>query len=405
MVPIVYSYIAYNENKEIVRGKLAARNEDHATEILGYAGYQIVNLKKTTTAPSLDKYFQTLTKVKPTEVILFYRQMALLVESGLNIVKALELLEVQNTKPSFKKVLSEVISDVRAGSQLSTAMAKHHSTFPQIHCQSLKVGEQTGSLEVTLRQMADYMEKQVNSGKGVKNAMTLPIITLIVAVVVVAILVTFVLPTFSSLYESLGAKLPLITRLMLDMGNLLRSIGGYLLGGLALIGITAFAYIKTPQGGYQWDSLTLKFPVVGHINHLNELARVCRTISTLFKAGLSLTEIMPLVIQNSTNKVVIECLKSIRDDMLGGEGLSRPMSKHPIFLPMMIQMVRVGEETGNLDSTLQSVAQSYEAESEDRTKALIAMIQPVMTIFIGLVVGVMALSMMSAMYSIYGQGI
>jgi type IV pilus assembly protein PilC len=143
--------------------------------------------------------------------------------------------------------------------------------------------------------------------------------------------------------------------------------------------------------------------VVGRINHLNELARLCRGISVLYKAGSSLTEILPLMIQSSSNKVMSKALIEIRDDMLGGEGLSRPMGKHPVFLPMLVQMVRVGEETGNLDNTLLSVAQNYEAEAEDKTKALIGMIQPLMTIVIGLVVGVMALSLVSAMYSMYGQ--
>jgi type IV pilus assembly protein PilC len=136
---------------------------------------------------------------------------------------------------------------------------------------------------------------------------------------------------------------------------------------------------------------------------LNELARLSRSISILFKAGLPLTEVLPLVIQSSGNKVIAESLVQVRDEMLGGEGLSHPMAKHSIFLPMMVQMVRVGEETGSLDNTLLSVAQSYETEAQDRTKAMIGMIQPVMTIVIGLVVGLLALSLVSAMYSMFGQ--
>jgi type IV pilus assembly protein PilC len=147
----------------------------------------------------------------------------------------------------------------------------------------------------------------------------------------------------------------------------------------------------------------LKFPVVGRINHLNELSKISRSISILFKSGLPLTEILPLVISGSSNKYMAKALKSIRDDMMDGEGLSHPMAKHPVFLPIMVQMVRVGEETGNLDNTLLAVAQNYETEAEDKTRAFIGMIQPAMTIIIGLVVGLMALSMVSAMYSMYGQ--
>ncbi|MBP1706407.1 MAG: putative pilin biosis protein [Chloroflexi bacterium] len=404
MINIVYSYVAYNENKEIVKGRLEAKSEEQAAHLLDFAGYQLINLKEIASFPSLNKLLQRLTPIKGTDIILFYRQMALLIESGLNIVTSIELLEEQSTNRVFKKVLGEVIGDIRAGSQLSAALGKHSHIFTPIQCQSLKVGEQTGGLEDILRQIADHMEKQVNAKKGVKNAMTYPIIALIVAVIVIAIMVTFVLPAFTGLYSSMGVKLPLMTRIMLDLGGMLRSYGLYILMGGAILAVIGIAYIKTAGGRYQWDRVSLKFPLVGRINHLNELSRISRAIAVLFKAGLPLTEILPLVIQASSNKVMTEALLGIRDDMLGGEGLSRPMTKYSIFLPMMIQMVRVGEETGNLDNTLLSVALSYESEAEDRTKSLISMIQPVMTVIIGLVVGVMALSLVSAMYSMFGQG-
>ena len=405
MNAIVYTYVAYNENREIVKGKLEAHTEEQAANLLSVAGYQLINLRELAGNPTLDKLMLKLSPIKPTEIILFYRQMALLVESGLNIVTALELLENQAGNRIFKRVLAEIIADVRAGSQLSTALSKHPQIFSQIHCQSLKVGEQTGGLEVIFRQLADHTEKQVNSKKGVKNAMTYPIITMVIALVVVGILVTFVLPSFSNLYSTLGAKMPTLMVLMLDMGKNLREKGLLILGCLTLVIVAGLIYLKTPDGRFQWDKLSLKFPIVGRINQFNELAKICRTISILFKSGLPLTEILPLAISGCGNKLIIKALQSIRDDMLGGEGLSGPMSKHPVFLPMMVQMVKVGEETGNLDNTLLAVAQNYETEAEDKTRAFIGMIQPTMTIIIGLVVGLMALTMVSAMYSMYGQGI
>jgi type IV pilus assembly protein PilC len=404
VIEIDYSYVAYNENKELVKGKLEAKNEDHASQLLSYAGYQIINLKELAAFPTLDKLFLRFTPVKSNDVILFYRQLALLIDSGLNIVTSLELLQEQNTNRIFKKMVTDVIADIRSGSQLSAALSKHPHIFPPIHCQSLKVGEQTGGLEAILRQMADHMEKQANSGKSIKNAMTYPVIASIVAIVVMAVMVMFVLPTFNSLYSSLGVKVPFLTQLMLDFGKTLRGFGIYLLAVIGVFAVAVVAYLKTASGRYKWDQLSLRFPVIGRINHLSELAQVSRSISVLFKSGITLTEILPTVIQCTNNKVVSKALVTVRDEMLGGEGLSRPMSRHPVFLPMMVQMVRVGEETGSLDSTLLSVAQSYESEAEDKTKTMIGLIQPVMTIVIGLVVGVMALSMVTAMYSLYNQG-
>jgi type IV pilus assembly protein PilC len=402
VIQIVYAYVAYNESREIVKGKLEAKNEEQAASLLNYAGYQLINLRLLNSFPTLEKLRERYARVKPNDIILFYRQIALLIESGLNMVTAIELLEAQCSNRLFKKVLIDVIDDIRGGSQLSVSLAKHPQIFLPIHCQSLKVGEQTGGMELILRQIADHMEKQVTAGKGIKNAMTYPVIAAVVALVVVAIMVVFVLPAFSSLYVSLGVKLPFLTRMMLSAGDYLRSYGIYVLVVLFMAVIAGLLYIKTTQGRYKWDNLALRFPVVGRINHLNELARICRSISVLYKAGSSLTEILPLVIQSTGNRVMIKALMEIRDDMLGGEGLSRPMSKHTVFLPMMVQMVKVGEETGNLDNTLVSVAQSYETEAEDKTRSLIGMIQPVMTVVIGLVVGVMALSLVSAMYSMYG---
>ena len=151
------------------------------------------------------------------------------------------------------------------------------------------------------------------------------------------------------------------------------------------------------------DKFMLRIPLLGHVTHLNELIRCCRSMSILFKAGLPLPEILSLVVESSNNRVIKQALSGVKKDMIQGQGISLPMSRNPVFLPMMVQMVKVGEETGNLDVTLLSVAQSYETEAEDKTRALIGMIQPAMTLGIGIVVAIIAISLISAMYSIYGQ--
>lgn len=162
-------------------------------------------------------------------------------------------------------------------------------------------------------------------------------------------------------------------------------------------------YVKTPNGSYKWDKFILKIPLIGKVKHLNELSRCCRSISILFTAGLPLTEILTLVTQGTNSKVMAEALNNVHQDMLKGEGLSGPMAKNPFFLPMIVRMVKVGEETGSLDTSLLAIANNYESEAEDKTKSMIALIQPVMTVVIAGVIGVIALSMVSAMYSVYGN--
>ncbi len=398
-----YQYIACSDSGTIVKGKLSAHSEEAISEMLSFAGYKLINLKPYIPFLSLGRLVSQLFPLKPADVILFFRQLALLLESGVNIVSALELLKEQISNRSLKQAVYDIISDLRSGNQLSTALSKHPTIFSQMACRTLSIGEQTGSLETMLRQIADYMEKELATSKGIKSALMYPMIAGVVTVVVVGILMFFVLPAFSELYSSLGAKLPAITQFMMDMSILLRDYALYILLVIMGIALGGLIYFRTAEGKYKMDTLMLRLPLIGRVKHISELARCCRSISLLFTAGLPLTEIMTLVIQQCNNRIMAQALYDVQQDMLKGEGLSQPMSKNPIFMPMMVQMVKVGEETGSLDASLLAVAQNYESEAENKTKSMIQLIQPVMTIIIAGVVGLMALSMVSAMYSMYGQ--
>ena len=401
---MVFQYVAYNEKGELVKGKLPATNEEAANDLLGYAGYQAISLKPHIPFLNFEKLTAGLSKVKPSDIILIYRQLAMLLESGIDIVASLELLQEQATNHSLKRVLEDVIADLRTGNQLSRALSKHPHVFSPIYCQLIGVGEQSGDLETVLKQVADYMEKEVTTTKETKNALMYPVITSVVTVVVIIVLVTFVLPQFGTMYSSLGAEMPAPAKLLIDFSTKLKEYWVYLMLGTLAVLVLAYSYIKTPKGRAKWDRLVLRLPVLGKVCHLSELSRLCRSMSLLFRTGLPLTEILPLLIQSSRNQALSEALGGVQQDMIKGEGISQPMTKSKLFLPMMVQMVRVGEETGNLDVTLLAVARSYEAEAEDKTRSLISLIQPAMTLIIGLVIAALALSLVSAMYSIYGQG-
>ncbi len=399
-----YKYLGYTEDKKVVKGTISASNAEIAMQLLAHSGNRVVSLKPVTTfIPDWEEIFPSLYKVKPNVIITFSRQLALLLESGTDIVTSIELLQSQTSNKTFKKVLGETVSDLRSGSRLSASLGKHPEIFPFVYRQLLGVGERTGVLEVVLKQIADYIEREVATAKAVKSSLRYPIIVAVVAVLVIGVLVTFVLPAFMDLYTSLGAELPPLTKMLMSLIEGLRKYSLYLLIATALIIITGLRYIKTPIGMYKWHILLLKLPLIGRVIHLNELARLCRSMSLLFRAGVPLPDIMQLVIQSSKNKVLAAALNNVQQDMLKGEGLSQPMAKNGIFMPMMVQMVKVGEETGNLDATLLSVAQSYETEAADKTQALVAFIQPAMTVAIAIVVAFIAVSLLSAMYSVYGQ--
>jgi type IV pilus assembly protein PilC len=398
-----FAYTAYTEDKKLVKGKVSATSEEAATELLSYGGYRVVRLKSVTTFLNKEKLLASLSTIKPQEIVMFSRQLALLLESGTDIVTSLDLLQSQIDNQTLGSIVGEVASDIRGGSPLSKALSKHPRAFSHMYYQAIAAGEQGGNLEVVLRQMADYMERSVVTQKQIKGALTYPVIVVVVAIAVVLLLVTFVFPTFAGLYSQFGFDLPLPTRILIGITNWSRDYGLYVLLGLLIAVAAIYIYIRTPDGRYRWDKMMLGLPVVGRIVHLAELARSCRTMSMLISIGLPLPEVLAMAINASNNKFVVENLTGVQQELIRGEGLSRPMAKRELFLPLMTQMVRVGEETGNLENTLNTVADNFEVLSNDKTKAAVALIQPILTIFIGLVIGFLVLAMFSAMYSIYGQ--
>jgi type IV pilus assembly protein PilC len=397
-----FAYIAYTEDKKLVRGKLSATSEQMATQLLSYGGYRVVSLKKVVPFFDKEKFLSGFARIKPTETAMFSRQLALLLEAGTDIVTSLDLLQDQITNQTLKKTIGEVASDIRAGSSLSVALSKHPRAFSSMYYRAISAGEQGGNLEVVLRQMATHIEKGIKTEKQIRGALTYPFIVVIVAVIVVIILATFVLPAFTHMYAEFGVELPLMTRILMAISDWFSQYGLYLILAIVAAGVAVYLYIRSPSGKQWWDTTVLKLPVLGRIVHLGELSRCCRTMSLLIRIGLPLPEVMAMVINNSNNKFVADNLTGVQQELIRGEGLSRPMTKRELFLPLMTQMTKVGEETGNLDNTLDTVADSFEMEAADKTASAVALIQPVMTIIIGLVVGFVVLAMVSAMYSIYG---
>jgi len=398
-----YAYVAYTESKKLVKGKITAANDEMAMSILGYGGYEVVKLKPAGAFSTTGKLGAFFAKLKPHEVVMFSRQLALLLESGTDIVTSIELLKDQTSNSIMRKALEEVITDIRGGSSLSNALLKHPRVFPKVYCQAIASGEQGGSLETVLRQMADYIERAAVAQKKIKSALTYPILVIVVAFVVVVLLVAFVLPSFVGLYEAFGANVPAMTKMLIGTMKWVTRYGLYVMGGLLVVAGIIYAWARTPAGRFQVDAIMLRFPVLGRIILLQELARCCRTISLLFKVGVPIPEIMNMVVQGTGNRVVKGNLEEVREELIRGEGMFKPMQKRPIFLPLMVQMTGVGEETGNLDNTLATVARAYEEDADDKTTAAIALIQPIITVVIGVVIMLIAVSLFSAMYGIYGQ--
>jgi type IV pilus assembly protein PilC len=393
-----YTYLGYNSDQQIVKGRVSAADERAAENMLSNIGYRVVSLKRASTFSSLSVNIFAA-KVKTTEMVTFSRQLALLLESGVGIVQALELLESQAGDRNLKRVLVQVINDLRGGKSLSMAMAEHPQVFSKLYCKLISVGEQTGSLETVLRSLAGYIERETATMAKIKQAMMYPAIVLCLSIGVAGVMLTVLLPPLIDMFSRLGGTLPLPTRILLGTMTFLQHYGLFLLVGIIALAIVGFMYSRTPNGRYMRDSLILKMPVVGRLFQVTELSRACRSLAMLFRAGLPLPEVMTLTIQAANNQVVATALRQVEHGMLRGQGMSKPMSNNKVFLPMMVEMTKVGEETGNLDESLVMVADNYEIEADRRTQTLLSLIEPAMTIAMGLGVGFLALSVFMPIYS------
>ncbi len=398
-----YKYVAYNQSKQLVNGKVDAPNEAVAQEMLNFTGLKTVSLKESKPLLDMNKIRGTTYKIKNKEIVMFSRQLALMIESGFDIAASLDLLESQIGDRNLKRVVGEITSDIRNGLKPSQAFAKHPVAFSSLYCRTIAVAEETGNLEKALRQMAEHIEKNANAAKKVKSALMYPAMTMVLGVIVVLAMVFFIVPSFEKMYASMGADIPVTARILMDFADFLKSYGIFLLGAIVLAVVAVFAFTRSEQGKYQRDAFMLRLPLVGQVIVLSELARVAATIATLFRAGVPLPEIMTLASQSCENRVIAKSLTDVRQEMLQGQGLAKPMSRKPVFPALMVQMASVGENTGNLDSTMDTVAASYGMEADDKTSAMTGLITPISGILIGGFVGFLAMAMMQTMYGMMGS--
>ena len=401
---MTYLYRTYTLDKRIVQGTIDAASESMAEEALYRAGYQrVLSLEEVRPGLSLGKLLPTLFGVKTQDVIDFSRQLATLIESGVTILTALQLLEGQASRAALRKVIAGLIEELRGGSSFSQALSEYPQAFSYSYCQVMKASEQAGNLEVGLRQVAGYMEKQAATKKKVVRALTYPAMVLLMAIGVCVLLITVVLPPLIGLFTSFDAELPWMTRLLIAVAGFLINYQLYLLVGLFALVILVVVYVRRPAGRLTMDRLMLKIPVIGSITIQRNMRHFCQTMSMLLKAGLLLPQIMHIVTQTVGNRIIRQALGEVREKLVQGQGLSQPMATIELFPRLLVEMVVVGEKTGNLESTLASLADFYEERVSQKIDTLTSMIEPALTVVIGLVVVFIALSMITPLFSLMGS--
>jgi type IV pilus assembly protein PilC len=397
-----YAYRAYTDGGQRRDGRIEAAGTAAAEQALWLEGLKIVRLNATTPAKSMADYFPSLYRISRADIILFTRQIATFVGAGVPMSRALATIAEDTASPLFKRVILRILDDLERGQNLSEALVKHPTVFPALYIDLVRVAELTGNLEGTLSELAGYLRRDLSTVRRVQAAMIYPAVILVVAVGVVIVLVFFALPAFVRIFAEFRVQLPLPTRILLGIVAFIRDWALEI--GASMLAITAGVVValRTDRGRYAKDQLAVKAPILGPIVVSAVLNRFARTLAMVLKAGVPLGQTFEAVIASTGNRVFQRGLNTVKEQMTSGEGFAGPLLRTRLFPPMLTQMVRVGEETGTLDTYLEQAAEFYEEELEFRIRAMTALIEPVMVVVVALIVGFIAVSLISAMYGLVG---
>jgi type IV pilus assembly protein PilC len=397
-----YRYVAYTRTGERVQGTINVASEAMAEKALWRSEYIIVRLRPVRAGAALAELMPTFFGVKTRDLIVFSRQLATLIESGITILSGLQMLEEQVSSKALKKALQRVIEDLQEGETLSGAMKKHPMAFPTIYSRMVELGERMGNMEAALRQVSAYMEKRDALTSKLKGAMVYPAFILLIAIGVVFLMLTTTLPAMMGLFAEFETELPTPTKILIAVTDFFTVYKTNIMLGAFLVITLIALYVRTSIGRRQKDLLLLKIPIIGSINIQGNISRLCHTMSILLKAGLPMAEIMDLIVQTMENVIFSQALERVRTEMMQGHGLSRPISQEKVLPGLLAQMVRVGEETGALDSNLETLAVFYEEEADRKIKVLTGMMEPILMLFVGGMVGFLAVSVIMPMYTLMG---
>ncbi len=338
--------------------------------------------------------------VKLEQVVLFSRQLATMVDSGIPLVQSLDILAEQIESPPFRKIIMKIRDDVEAGSALSAALGKHPGVFSALYINMVKAGESSGMLDDILDRLAIYLEKTQALRRKVKAAMVYPSVVVTMSILITAFLMLKVIPTFKGIFEVLGGSLPLPTRVLIATSDFLASNILYFMAVFLILIVVFILYTRTEQGRFNRDRFLMRIPIIGKLYQKATVARFSRTFSTLVRSGVSILTSLEIVGKTSGNRVIEVALQKVRSSVREGENIAGPISKAGVFPPMVSRMIAVGEETGELEKMLSKISDFYEEQVEIAVAALTSIIEPVIIIFLGIVVGGIVLSMYLPIFKI-----
>ena len=327
------------------------------------------------------------------DVVIFTRQFATMINSGLPLVQALDILAEQTENKALKDVTRAVVYDVESGHTLADALRKHPKAFSDLYVNMVAAGEAGGILDTILLRLATFMEKNDALVRKVKGALIYPAVIMSVAAIAIVILLIFVIPVFQSMFADVKMELPLATRIVIGASSFLKHFWYLLFGGVPALVYVIRRYYKTPSGRLNLDKVLLAFPVLGDVIRKSAVSRFTRTLGTLIASGVSILDGLEITAKTAGNRVIHDAIMESRSSIAGGETIAAPLQKSKVFPPMVISMIAVGEQTGGLDEMLSKIADFYDEEVDAAVENLLALMEPVMIVFLGIVVGGMIVAM------------
>ncbi len=389
-----FAYKAKRPNGEVVEGTLEAENKRLVVSKLhGMKVFPISIEEEGGRGLQAEVNLQTFSRIRFTDIVTFTRQLSDLTKAGLPLVRSLEVLVEQTDNDKLKSVIRGMNNDVSGGMAFSDALAKYPKHFSDLYCSMVRSGEVGGYLDTVLDRLADFLEKEADIRSQIRNAMAYPVIMICVAVAVVLILTVYVVPTFVKMFEEQNLALPKITQILVTISETFTS---YWYGIIAAICLVVWGYRKyaaTPEGRTNIDRFKLQVPILGDMVKKQEIAKFSRTLGTLLGNGVSILKALDVVTDVITNKILSEEVKGLKADISEGERLSTKMKQSEIFPPVAVNMVAVGEETGQLETTLQRIAETYEVETERALKTMVTLIEPLLIVSMAVVVGFIVMAM------------
>ena len=386
----LFEYTARNPtNGQIQKGQVDLPTKEEVTSFLRKQRMMLVSVRE---APKPIK-INFGAAIKTRDIVIFTRQFATMINAGLPLVQSLDILAKQTENAALKEVVKQVVFDVEAGNTLADAFRKHPKAFTDLYVNMIAAGEAGGILDTIMLRLATFMEKNDALVRKVKGAMVYPLVIMSVAVIAITILLIFVIPTFSAMFASVNVELPLPTRIVIAMSHFLTSYWWAILGVIAGAWFMVKRYYATSGGRKNIDTLLINSPVLGDVIRKSAVSRFTRTLGTLVSSGVAILDGLEITAKTAGNRVIHDAVMESRASIAGGDTIAGPLERSKVFPPMVVSMIAVGEQTGGLDEMLSKIADFYDEEVDVAVSALLSLMEPVMIVILGVVVGGMVIAM------------